>query len=104
LSLAAGYILDIKSGRPIELIQRTIGKSIWSPDDAPSDPNWPGWSFGAPDDVRDHKDIVVAVGLTHRIGPDVASYVSRTLPGARMLTAELSTGPGAGDRLRAARL
>lgn len=95
LSFAAGSILDIKSGRPIELIQRTIGKSIWSADDAPPDPTWPGWSFAIADGDADQRDIAVAVGLTHRIGADVASYVSRALPGARLLSAELSTGPGA---------
>ena len=45
LSFAAGSILDIKSGRPIELIQRTIGKSIWSADDAPPDSNLAGMVF-----------------------------------------------------------
>ena len=45
LGFAAGSILNIKSGRIIELEQRTIGKKIWAPDDAEPDPSWPAWKF-----------------------------------------------------------
>jgi hypothetical protein len=45
LAFAAGSILNIKSGRIIELEQRTIGKKIWAPDDAEPDPAWPCWQF-----------------------------------------------------------
>ncbi|MBN8995367.1 MAG: SAVED domain-containing protein [Rhizobiales bacterium] len=96
LSFAAGSVLNIKSGRMIELEQRTLGKRIWAPDDLPADPAWPQWVFSEETLDSGGEDIVVAVGLTHDVAPAVRAYVSANLPAAsRFLAVQLSTGPGA---------
>ena len=41
LSFAAGSVLNIKSGRDVELEQRTLGRRVWAADDVPPDPDWP---------------------------------------------------------------
>lgn len=96
LSFAAGSVLNIKSGRTIELEQRTLGKRIWSPDDLPSDPAWSQWTFQRDELNSSGADIVVAVSLTHDVASAVGAYVRGTLPAAsQFLSARLSTGPGA---------
>jgi hypothetical protein len=45
LSFAAGSVLDIKSGRVVDLEQRSIGKAAWSADDMAADPAWADWDF-----------------------------------------------------------
>jgi hypothetical protein len=96
LSFAAGSVLNIKSGRMIELEQRTLGKRIWAADDLPPDPNWPQWTFRQEDGDPAGADIVVAVSLTHDVTAAVRAYVGSALPaGARFLSAQLSSGPGA---------
>ncbi|MGO8656995.1 SAVED domain-containing protein, partial [Rhizobium ruizarguesonis] len=72
LSFAAGSVLNIKSGRAIELEQRTTGRVVWAPDDRPRDPAWPSWSFKQQQGKSDGEGIVVTVSLTH----DVAAAVS----------------------------
>ena len=96
LSFAAGSILNIKSGRMIELEQRTIGKAIWSPDDKPVDPAWPSWMDNDGSDEGVVGDIVVAVSLTHDIADAVRRFVAESIPGvARFIDARLSVSPGA---------
>jgi hypothetical protein len=41
LAFAASSVINIKSGRQVELKQRTIGRRLWSSGDATSDPSWP---------------------------------------------------------------
>ena len=41
LAFAAGSVLNIKSGRHVELEQRTLGQRVWAADDIPPDSNWP---------------------------------------------------------------
>ena len=96
LSFAAGSVLNIKSGRAIELEQRTLGKRIWAADDLPADPAWPQWIFSEETLDSGRDDIVVAISLTHDVAPAVRTYVAANLPAAsRLLSVRLSTGPGA---------
>ena len=96
LSFAAGSVLNIKSGKVIELEQRTIGRKIWVADDAEPDPSWGSWDFEAREVNANGADMAVAVSLTHDTARDVEAYVSRTLPNVRtMLLARPSTGVGA---------
>jgi hypothetical protein len=96
LSFAAGSVLDIKSGRVVELEQRSIGKMIWSPDDTPFDSAWPDWEF-QPYQISDAgADIAVAVSLTHDTAAAVQEYVKRALPTVgTILLAQTTGGPGA---------
>ncbi|SEF11012.1 hypothetical protein SAMN05444161_8513 [Rhizobiales bacterium GAS191] len=96
LAFAAGSVLNIKSGRHIELEQRTTGRRIWAVDDLSSDPAWPPLSTEVIDlDLR-RPDLAVAVGLTHDVVLDVRRYIERALPTAgRILVARPSSGPSA---------
>ena len=79
LSFAAGSILDIKSGRIVELEQRSIGKAVWFADDTPFDPSWPDWEFEAHQLSTGGTDIGVAVSLTHDTAKAVQEFVQRSL-------------------------
>jgi SMODS-associated and fused to various effectors sensor domain len=98
LSFAAGSILNRKSGRIVEIEQRTLGKSIWAPDDVQPDPGWPKWSFEHVPLTSTGSDIVVAVSLTHAVTPAVLAYAQKALPAARTL---LSAAPSCGANSRA---
>jgi len=95
LSFAAGSVLNIKSGRIVEIEQRVIGKEVWSPDDRPPSDASPGWVFES-DAVGKGNDIAVAVSLTHDTAPRVRGYVASALPsvGTLLVAAPLG-GPSA---------
>ena len=96
LSFAAGSVLDIKSGRIVELEQRIVGKTIWSADDTEHNPLWCDWSFEIRPISGKGKDIVVAIGVTHDLDAAVSEYVKRSLPDAgQILSAKPSNGHGA---------
>lgn len=96
LSFAAGSVLDIKSGRAVELEQRTIGKAIWSAQDKPLDSSWADWSVQTEKLVGSGDDIAVAVSLTHDTAANVRAYVKRALPTVgRLMIVAPSSGPGA---------
>jgi hypothetical protein len=93
LSFAAGAVLNIKSGRVVELEQRGIGKAIWAADDKTSDPSWPQWQFDVKALAGDGEDLAVAVCLTHDAAPAVEAYVRSGLPKVgRLLIARSSSG------------
>ncbi len=96
LSFAAGSVLNIKSGKSIELEQRTIGKKVWSADDADADTGWASWVFEADEMNSGGSDIAVAVSLTHDTRAAVKEYVARALLNVcTLLVARPSTEPGA---------
>lgn len=96
LSFAAGSVLNIKSGRLIELEQRTTGRAIWAPDDQPLDNAWPGWAFSEHDGKPEGGGIIVTVSLTHDVAAAVSRYAAVSLPAARAtLDARIATTPGA---------
>ena len=95
LAFAAGSILNIKSGRAIELEQRTTARTIWAADDATPDPTWPTWSLTQVDLGGAGRDLAVAVGLTHDVTREVEAFVRSQLPSAgRILLAQPSRGAG----------
>ncbi len=96
LAFAAGAVLDIKSGRKVELEQRTIGRQIWHPTDVTHDPEWPSWAYELLVCNIQHQDIAVAVSLTHDVAPAVKAFLAKSLPQVgRLLIARPSTGPSA---------
>ena len=96
LSFAAGSVLNIKSGRLIELEQRTTGRAVWAPDDELHDPTWPAWTFSEHEGKLDGDGIVVAVSLTHDVAKAVSRYAAASLPDLRAtLDARIATAPGA---------
>lgn len=93
LAFAAGSVLNIKSGRVVELEQRTIARSVWSADDVPADPDWPTLDQTAIELNADAQDTAVAFGITHDIADDVRRYVEDQLPFVgQLLVLRPSTG------------
>ena len=80
LAFVAGSILNIKSGKEIEIEQRVLTKSVWSADDLPLDPKWPHLVFSIIEIDLSLPEIAIAVGITHNIMDDVLSYVKKSLP------------------------
>lgn len=96
LSYAAGTILNIKSGRLIELEQRIIGKEIWAPDDHKYDPSWPTWLFESLSIEGGGVELAVAISLTHDVKAEVLKYLDNTSPRVgTVLLAYPSTGSSA---------
>lgn len=96
LAFAAGSVLNIKSGRDIELEQRTIGRRVWSADDMPSDPRWPTLLDTLQDLDTDQVDLAVALGITHDISDDVRRYIQGCLHSAgKLLSMSPRGGPSA---------
>jgi hypothetical protein len=75
LAFGVGALLDVKSGKTIEIEQRTAGRRFWSPDDLPIDPAWPSLQFEEESMATSGKDVAVAIGLTHDIADGVRQYV-----------------------------
>jgi hypothetical protein len=75
LAFAAGAVLNIKSGRYVELEQRTNARRTWAADDASSDPTWPTLVTDVVELDPGQPDLAVALGLTHDIASDVRGYV-----------------------------
>jgi hypothetical protein len=96
LSFAAGSVLDIKSGRNVQLEQRSIGKSIWSATDVPVDASCADWDFQLKPMAASGPDIAVAISLTHDTTTAVEDFVKRTLPNVgTFLDAKPKGGPSA---------
>ena len=82
VAFAAGTVLSVKSGRAVEIEQRTAGRRFWSVNDEPRDGSWPDLvvekevvrSMGMGDEMA------VAVGLTHDVSPAVSQFVREELP------------------------
>lgn len=96
LAFAAGSVLNIKSGRNVEIEQRTIHRNVWHSSDMPRDPSWPGWKFELETLNESEQDMVVAVCLTHDVVPAVKMHLAATLPQASfLLIARPTCGTGA---------
>ncbi|HEY8264854.1 MAG TPA: SAVED domain-containing protein [Methyloceanibacter sp.] len=79
LAFAIGSILDVKSGKSIQIEQRTGARRFWSRDDFEAEPDWPKIECEA-ETFGDGPERAIAIGLTHEISQDVRSFVSRSLP------------------------
>lgn len=80
LAFAAGSVLDLKSGRVIELEQRSAGRQIWTLGDQDLDPAWPSLEIERIELGKDGSEFALAVGFTHDIAQDVVNYASAHLP------------------------
>jgi len=95
LAVAAGSILNVKSGRHIEIEQRTNGRRIWSADDVKPQLEWDVFAFTSGEVIPDAADLVVTVGLTHDPLPMVKPYIAKyEIAPYTTLSALPSAGPG----------
>lgn len=96
LAFAAGSVLNVKSGRNVEIEQRTLHRSVWHSSDMPSNPSWPGWEFDLEMVNESEGDMAVAVCLTHDVVPAVMAHLAASLPRvASLLIARPTCGAGA---------
>jgi hypothetical protein len=96
LAFAAGSIIDIKSGRQVELEQRTTDRRVWAADDVAADADWPVLAKEIIELQPDRDEFAVAVGLTHDITADVRRYCESRLPTVgRLLILKPNSGSGA---------
>lgn len=96
LAFAAGSVINLKSGRSVEIEQRTIHRNVWHANDMTPDPAWPGWTFTLEEIKESAGDMAVAVSLTHDVTPAVKAYLAESLPDVgTLLIARPTCGPGA---------
>jgi SMODS-associated and fused to various effectors sensor domain len=96
LAVAAGTVLNLKSGRSLEIEQRTNGRRVWAPDDQERAADWSGWESKVSELAAQGEDLVVAVGLTNNPLPMVSAYLARAkLPAHLQLFVTPTSGPGA---------
>ncbi|CAO4171687.1 SAVED domain-containing protein [Methylorubrum populi] len=92
LAFAAGSVLNMKSGRIVELEQRTTGRQVWSAEDAPADPSWPTLSAAVVETGSGGSDLAVAISLAHDVDDDVLRYLQRAQPAVGRLLSLRTTG------------
>jgi hypothetical protein len=94
LAFAAGAVLNAKSGRLVEIEQRTPDRKVWASDDAAPAPDWPSWEFATYEIARNGDGIALAVGLTHDVEAKVREFVENKLHSVRkLLVAKPHGGP-----------
>ncbi|MDT3683695.1 MAG: SAVED domain-containing protein [Pseudorhodoplanes sp.] len=88
LAFGVGAILNVKSGKTVEIEQRTDGRRWWAADDLPFDPAWPAFEFEV-EETGEGADTAVAVSLAHDVSPAVRTFV-KAFPGiGRILHARM---------------
>jgi hypothetical protein len=92
LAFAAGSVLNIKSGRNVEIEQRTIHRNVWHSSDMPRDHSWQEWRFGLEPLTESDGDMAVAVCLTHDVVPAVKAFIVASLPQVSSLLIARPTG------------
>ena len=93
VAFAAGAVLNVKSGKHVEVEQRTDGRRFWSVKDTAPNPAWPKIIFEEEDVSEGGNSIALAISLTHDVSPAVrASVKSMSLPVRTILHCKLQTG------------
>jgi SMODS-associated and fused to various effectors sensor domain len=96
LAFASGSLLNIKSGRDVEIEQRTITRAVWSSSDQMRDASWPRWEFELETLGEFEGDMAVAVCLTHDVVTAVKGYLTSSQPTiSSLLIARPTCGAGA---------
>lgn len=93
IAFTVGSILNVKSGKNVEIEQRTNGRRFWSSDDTPVDIIWPKLCFDEENTALAGDDIAISIALTHDIGPAVSTFVKDgNLPINKILYCKPETG------------
>lgn len=80
LAFAVGALLNVKSGKRVEIEQRTGGRRFWSVDDGTPEPSWPGLVLEHEQFAEYRDEVAVTVSLTHDIARDAGAFVASRLP------------------------
>lgn len=96
LAFASGSVLNIKSGRNVEIEQRTVSRNVWHSMDMPRDPSWPVWEFDLEKLNESEGEMAVAVCLTHDVVLAVRAHLATSSLGvSSLLIARPTCGAGA---------
>lgn len=85
LAFAAGAVLDTKSGRVTEIVQRSPKPVAWAPDDQPASPSWSAWIFQEEILSPEEQGTACAVSVTRDTAPMVRQLISQKPPNIRRL-------------------
>ena len=80
IAFAVGALLNVKSGKHIEIEQRTAGRRFWSMEDIPVDLTWPKILFEEEHLADGDGEIALAISLTHDVSPAVSTFVKKNMP------------------------
>jgi hypothetical protein len=80
VAFGVGTLLNVKSGKHIEIEQRTSGRRFWSMDDTPVDSIWPKIFFEEEHVADGDGEIALAISLTHDVFPAVSTFVKKNMP------------------------
>ena len=85
VAFAAGTVLNLRSGREVEIEQRTGGRRFWSREDVVGNSAWPGLEMSEELVAQRGREVAVAVGLTHDVSAAVSGFVREALPDVRLI-------------------
>lgn len=94
LAFLTGYLLDVKGGIPLTLLQRSEGKDpkLWAMDEGEIPPA-PLWTVEESHLGSPEGDVAVAIGVTHPVFEDVKHYLStHGISVGRLLSVKLPEG------------
>lgn len=74
LAFATGSVLNVKSGRSIEIEQRSAGCRFWSMNDQSYKQEWPDIEIRRDLIADTGQDIALAIGITHDVSEAVRTY------------------------------
>lgn len=95
VAFAAGYFLDSKSGVEVAPVQRFNGRQIWKPEKNIKYKDYPAWIYE--EDIRNEKgkDLVITLGIRHKIIEEVNFYLEQlNLPIRRVINCTIDGGHG----------
>jgi SMODS-associated and fused to various effectors sensor domain len=94
IAFAIGSILNVKSGKQIEIEQRAAGRRFWSLNDSPTDSSWPNLLFEEELLTEKSDEIAIAVSLTHDVSSAVRIHFTKQPTQIRgILHCRPETGP-----------
>lgn len=97
VAFAAGYVLDVKSGIRVGLVQRGYNgrKEIWRPTDLTLSEDYMGWVYKETNFEKGN-DVAVAIAASHDNSEDVIHFIKEEdLPIGRLITCFIDgKGPG----------
>jgi hypothetical protein len=79
LAFACGALLNVKSGKYIEIEQRTAGRRFWKTDDEVLNSSWPNFVISNENLGNEGGDIVLAISLTHDVLRGVSAFAKQAL-------------------------
>ncbi len=96
MAFAAGVVLDTKSGRIVELEQRSPTLKIWAPDDEKLKDDRPTWSFEEHELDSEGQGTACAISVTRETEGAIRHYLqTNNMRFRRLLLARPSCGPSA---------